>query len=271
MRYYEYPEYLGGDLKHWISFEGFAFNRGPGNGSPTVDIALYIPADALQTSYKSEYSATSLGQVAGRGLEALQKMSGGGSLPQMMAAQVKGMSSEGLKAGGAAFVASKISAEKRTMMEQVTGSVLSPYLVAAYKGPTDMREHKFTFKFNPHAVEESMVVTAIINEFKSAMLPSTGGGDNKTSPSGTFGYPDEFKITYYIDGDELPSNSNNPMFNIGRSVLKACDVNYATEGVPLFFEGTQFPVSAEMSLSFMELEVMTREKITGSKGIVGGH
>ena len=175
--------------------------------------------------------------------------------------------------------ASKISAEKRTMMEQVTGSVLSPYLVAAYKGPTDMREHKFTFKFNPHAVEESMVVTAIINEFKSAMLPSTGGGDNKTSPSGTFGYPDEFKITYYIDGDELPSNSNNPMFNIGRSVLKACDVNYATEGAPLFFEGTQFPVSAEMSLSFMELEVMTREKITGSLGqtrggksdIVGGH
>jgi len=48
-------------------------------------------------------------------------------------------------------------------------------------------------------------------------------------------------------------------------------VNYATESVPLFFEGTQFPVSAEMTLSFMELEVMTREKITGSKGIVGGN
>ena len=78
-------------------------------------------------------------------------------------------------------------------------------------------------------------------------------------------------IEDYIDGKELPSNSTNPMFNIGRSVLKACDVNYTTESVPLFFEGTQFPVSAEMALSFMELEVMTREKITGSKGIVGGH
>lgn len=270
-RYYEYPEYLGEGLKHWISFEGFAFNRGAGSGSPTIDICLYIPPDALQTSYKSEYSATSLGQVAGRGLEALGKGTGGAGLKDRMAAQVKGMSSEGMKSGGAAFVASKISAEKRTMMEQVTGSVLSPYLVAAYKGPTDMREHKFTFKFNPKNVDESRVVTAIINEFKSAMLPQTGGGDNKTSPSGTFGYPDEFKITYYIDGDLLPSNSNNPMFNIGRSVLKVCDVNYTTESVPLFFEGTQFPVSAEMSLSFMELEVMTREKITGSKGIVGGH
>ena len=61
------------------------------------------------------------------------------------------------------------------------------------------------------------------------------------------------------------------MFNIGRSVLKSCDVNYTTESVPLFFEGTQFPVSAEMSLGFMELEVLTRESITGEKGQVGGH
>ena len=268
-RYYEYPEYLGNDLKHWISFEGFAFSRGVGNGSPTVDIALYIPPDALQTSYKSEYSAVSLGQISGRVLEGLQKAGGGGvSMKGVIDATAAGLSSEGIAMG---IAKKKLGEKGQTIMEQMTGSVLSPYLVAAYKGPTDMREHKFTFKFIPKAVEESMVVTAIINEFKSAMLPSTGGGDNKTSPSGTFGYPDEFKITYYVNGKELPSNSNNPMFNIGRSVLKACDVNYATESVPLFFEGTQFPVSAEMSLSFMELEVMTREKITGAKNIVGGH
>jgi hypothetical protein len=272
--YYEYPTNLGrgdGQLNHWMSFQGFSFSRGPGTGNATVDIALYIPPDALQTSYKSEYSATSLGQIAGRGLKGLQEMGRGKNLPQMMAAQAKSMTSEGMVSGGAAFAASKISAEKRTMMEKVTGSVLSPYAVAAYKGPTDMREHKFTFKFNPHNSDESMLVTKIINAFKSAMLPSTGGGDNSTSPSGTFGYPDEWTITYYIDGDELPSNAFNPMFNIGRSVLKSCEVNYATESVPLFFEGTQFPVSAEMSLSFMELEVMTREKITGIGDFTGGH
>ena len=267
-RRYNYPEYLGEGLKHWISFEGFAFNRGAGSGSQTVDIALFIPPDALQTSYKSEYTTTSLGQLEGRALAAMQKLAGGASMASVSAAVIKSGSSE---AGALAFAKSKMGEGKRTIMEQVTGSVLSPYLVAAYKGPTDMREHKFTFKFNPKNVDESRVVTAIINEFKSAMLPQTGGGDNKTSPSGTFGYPDEFKITYYIDGDLLPSNSNNPMFNIGRSVLKVCDVNYTTESVPLFFEGTQFPVSAEMSLSFMELEVMTREKITGAKNIVGGH
>jgi hypothetical protein len=268
VKYYEYPEYLGEGLKHWISFEGFSFNRGTNSGSPTLDICLYIPPDALQTSYKSEYSSVSMGQIGGRALASFQKLGGGTGLKSVVAAQAAGLKSEGV---AMAALKSKAGEKGTTIMEQMTGSVLSPYLVAAYKGPTDMREHKFTFKFNPHNVDESMVVTKIINEFKSAMLPSTTGGHTRTSPSGTFGYPDEFKISYYVNGKELPANSFNPMFNVGRSVLKACDVNYATEGVPLFFEGTQFPVSAEMSLSFMELEVLTREKITGAKGVVGGH
>tara|TARA_B100001079_G_scaffold81403_1_gene69889 strand:- start:67 stop:831 length:765 start_codon:yes stop_codon:yes gene_type:complete len=254
-----------------MSFEGFAFSRGMGSGAPTVDIALYIPPDALQTSYKSDYSAVEMGQIGGRALESAQKLAGQGtgtSYKQIIADQLKSVGSE----AGILMLARKKAGEKgTTIMEQTTGAVLSPYLVAAYKGPTDMREHKFTFKFNPHNSDESMLVTKIINAFKSAMLPSTGGGDNSTSPSGTFGYPDEWTITYYINGEELPSNAFNPMFNIGRSVLKSCEVNYATESVPLFFEGTQFPVSAEMSLSFMELEVMTREKITGIGDFTGGH
>ena len=272
--YYEYPTNLGtgdGQLNHWMSFQGFSFSRGPGTGNATVDIALYIPPDALQTSYKSDYSAVEMGQIGGRALESAQKLAGQGqgtSYKQIIADQLKSVGSE----AGILMLARKKAGEKgTTIMEQTTGAVLSPYLVAAYKGPTDMREHKFTFKFNPHNSDESMLITKIINAFKSAMLPSTGGGDNSTSPSGTFGYPDEWIITYYIDGDELPSNAFNPMFNIGRSVLTSCEVNYATESVPLFFEGTQFPVSAEMSLSFMELEVMTREKITGIGDFTGGH
>ena len=278
--YYEYPSHIGGGLTHWINFDAYAFNRGLSTGDHTVDIALYIPADALQTSYKSDYTTVDMGQIGGRALIAAQKLAGQGtgtSVGDIIKAQTKSLVSE---AGIMAMARKKAGEKGMTIMEQPTGSVLSPYLVAAYKGPSDMREHKFTFKFNPKKFEESAAATAIIQEFKKAMLPSTGGGDNSTSPSGTFGYPDEWIITYYINGKPLPDNHNNPMFNIGRSVLKGCDVNYATEGVPLCFEGTQMPVSAEMSLSFMELEVMTREKVTGSLGkhrggkaggVVGGH
>ena len=258
--YHEYPHYLGGDLLHWISFEAFEFSRGSGSGSPTLDIALYIPSDALQTSYKSEYTAASLGQVGGRALEALQKSGRTmGGMEGILAAQAKALASEGVET---AVLSGTLGGETgKTILQQAKGHVVNPYIVAAYKGPSDMREHKFTFKFNPKNADESKTCVHLINAFKQAMLPSHSGGNEKSSPAGLFSYPDEFEITYYINGEALPTTASNPMFNIGRSVLTACDMNYNTEGIPLFFEGTQYPVSMEMALSFMEIEVMHRQKI----------
>ena len=258
--YYEYPHYLGGDLLHWLSFESFEFSRGTGNGNQRLDIALYIPADALQTSYKSEYSAASLGQIGGRALESLQKSGGSAwAMKKMLGAQAKAAMSEGVDS---ALLSGALGGETgKTILSQARGKVVNPYIVAAYKGPSDMREHKFTFKFNPKDAAESQTCVHLINAFKQAMLPSHSGGNEKSSPAGLFSYPDEFKITYYINGEPLPSTASNPMFNIGRSVLTACDMNYNTEGIPLFFEGTQYPVSMEMALSFMEIEVMHRQKI----------
>ena len=54
------------------------------------------------------------------------------------------------------------------------------------------------------------------------------------------------------------------MFNIGKSVLTSCDLDFSTESTALFFDQTQYPVSIAMKLSFMELEVLHRGKI--SKG-----
>ena len=76
-----------------------------------------------------------------------------------------------------------------------------------------------------------------------------------------FGYPDEFEISYTINGAKLPKSEKNPMFNIGRSVLTQCDLDFATESVPLFFTDTQYPASISMKLTFMEIEVMYRDKI----------
>ncbi len=93
------------------------------------------------------------------------------------------------------------------------------------------------------------------------MLPSHAGGDSQTAPSMMFGYPDQFTIDFYINGDKLPKNGSNPMFNVGRSVLTGCGLSFDTENVPLFFDGTQYPVSISMKLSFLEIDVMYREKI----------
>ena len=276
MTYLEYPSNLGklpaggNDLDQWISFEAFDFK----SQKPTLAIALYIPGDALNTSYKSEYESVALGGLGAGVDKAVKALSN-------PAAAASGMSIQKLKdvmnslSSAATSEAGKIFALKaatkanvmiegtKTIMERQQGAVLNPYIVAAYKGPSDMRTHEFTFQMLPQDVDQSKTCVKIVNTFKKAMLPSHAGGDSKPSPSMLFGYPDTFTIEYYINGEKLPASGSNPMFNIGKSVLLGCDLDFTTESVPLFFDGTQFPVSISMKLSFMELEVMYRERIDG--------
>jgi len=273
--YLEYPSTIGaqGMGDNWISFKAFDFKS---KNDMTLDIALYIPADGLKTGYKSSYESASLGAIGGvadKAAEVFQskttegvhgKAGGLEGLKTLMAAQAKATSSEmgtvALLTGAKAIPATLGFGDTKTLMERTKGAVLNPYMVAAYKGPTDMREHKFSFKMMPQSAAESKTCVSIVNSFKRAMLPSHSGGENSTAPSMLFGYPDEFTIDYYVDGKPLKGNPVT-MFNVGRSVLTACDLDYTTQDVPLFFDGTQYPVSIGMNLSFQEIGVMYREKI----------
>ena len=252
--YLEYPPSIGQSLKHWVTFEAFDFR----DHKQTLGIDLYIPPDALSTSYKSDYEAAALGQVLGMATEQLK--ASGGSLDTL----TKNMAANAAAKGNVIvdLVAATASpANIKTALGVVKGQVANPYIVAAYKGPTQMREHKFSFKMMPEDASTSRKCVEIATAFKEAMLPAHVGGDNTTAPSGLFGYPDEFEISFTVNGTELPKNGTNPMFNIGRSVLTNCELSYTTQDTVLFFEGTQFPVTISMSLTFMEIEIMYRSKI----------
>ena len=258
-KYLQYPPSVGESLRHWVSFQAFDFR----SHNETLNIALYIPADALTTSYKSDYEAETLGQIQGRAVEAYRE--GGGNVEDIAkASEAKGAAAKSVVTDLTMLLATP---EKyRKAMEVTKGMVANPYIVAAYKGPTQMREHAFSFKMMPEDVGESRKCVQIAAAFKEAMLPAHAGGDNQTSPTGLFGYPDEFEISFTVNGERLPKNKNNPMFNIGRSVLTNCELSYTTQDTVLFFEGTQFPVTINMKLTFMEIEVMHRSKIT-NKGL----
>ena len=255
----EYPPSLGQSLKHWVTFEGYDFR----SGGQTLGIDMYIPPDALATSYKSDYDSAALGQVLGMATEQLK--ASGGSLDTL----TKNMAANASAKGNVIvdLVAATASPENiKTALGVVKGQVANPYIVAAYKGPTQLREHKFSFKMMPEDQATSAKCVEIATEFKEAMLPAHVGGDNQTSPTGLFGYPDEFEISFTVNGTRLPKDASNPMFNIGRSVLTNCELSYTTQDTVLFFEGTQFPVTINMNLSFMEIEVMHRSKVT-KKGL----
>ena len=268
----EYPSTIGkgsSDIDNYMMFEAFDFKKPT---KQTLNIALYIPGGALNTSYKSEYESVALGGLgtaAGDVANVVEKglnSDAGFSLSDfasVVAAQATAVQSEGMKVGmlKAGERANVVQEGAKTIMERTTGAVLNPFLTAAYKGPSDMRTHDYVFQMLPQNKDESKSCMKIANTFKKAMLPSHAGGDSKTAPSMLFGYPDTFTITFYIGGEKLPDGPENPMFNIGRSVLTSCEMNYDTENVPLFFDGTQYPVSIAMKLSFMEIDVMYREKV----------
>ena len=257
--YLEYPPSIGQSLKHWVTFQAFDFR----SHNETLNIALYIPPDALSTSYKSDYEAAALGQGLGRMVEGIKES--GGSLSKLKATQAAKATASGNMITDIMLQATT-PANIKTALQATRGVVANPYIVAAYKGPTQMREHKFSFKMMPEDVGESSKCIKIASAFKEAMLPAHAGGDNSTAPSGMFGYPDEFEINFTVNGNTLPKTKSNPMFNIGRSVLTSCDLSYTTQDTVLFFEGTQYPVTINMALSFMEIEVMHRSKIT-NKGL----
>ena len=279
--YLEYPSTIGarGMGNNWIAFQAFDFKA---KQTLTLHIALYIPSDALSTTYKSSYESASLGAVGGvadKAAEVFQRktieekprqagrLGGTEGLKELMKAQASATGSEAamvaMLTGAKMIPAAANLGDTKTLMERTTGAVINPYMVAAYKGPTDMRTHDFTFKMMPQSVAESKTCGKIVHAFKKAMLPSHSGGENKTAPSMLFGYPDEFTIEYFVNGEKLKHSETNPnpMFNVGRSVLTACDLNYTTQDVPLFFDDSQYPVSISMKLSFQEIGVMYREKV----------
>jgi hypothetical protein len=253
-----WPPGLGNDdLQHWIEFKATKFNT----ATEMFACALFIPPDAMTTSYKSEYESTAMGEA---GLRFLQP--GGtasGKEPTFWSA-----TTDALSAAAASFTnfekvaanlvgAASDGAQKAMLMKQ--GKVLNPFIISTYKGPTDMRDHTFTFKMMPKNPTDSRNITKIVNAFKNSMLPGHDDGASENAPLGMFTYPDEFVIEYYINGTKLPDDNSNPLFRIGKSVLTQCELDYTTQDTTLFFEGTQNPVTVEMKLAFTEINVLYRE------------
>jgi len=267
----QFPSTLDND--HYMIFSVIETDRKDRSVAPTTtvtrNIILPIPAN-LGVSYGADYENAELGAFGAAITGGLDTAGAGNDVANLLKQKFQGLKSE-LKGGegdslkeaagiGAAVAATAIGASAGgavgALAAGITGGAaaqaigkkeglaLNPHMAVLFKG-VGFREHSFTYKFVARNSEESEQIKKIINTFKFHMHPDYFAGNI------SFSYPDEFQINF---ADAISSN----LYSIGKSVLKGLDVNYNSQGMPLFFEDTGAPVSIEVTLNFQEIKIITK-------------
>ena len=139
------------------------------------------------------------------------------------------------------------------LMGKGMGLAINNHAEQFYGGP-GFREFTYSFKFWPRNSDEADKIQKIIMMFKYHMHP---GRDMKAWHRGRmFNYPSEFEIHYLHR-----TGVNTSLNKVSRCALKKCDVQYTpdTGNFKTFEDHT--PVAYTMSLTFTELEYMTKDKI----------
>jgi len=226
-------------------------------------IALYMPPN-LKTTYNAGYRDSELG-LAG---EAAKRFGFGpgataGDILDRMGEQGTGFLNDliierGVK-GGALALGDLLGAGDATgTLRLLTQKAINPHLEAIFD-KVDFRTFNYTFRFTPRNKKEVLTVDNIIKLFKFHMLPERDGYEEGRYLI----YPSEFEIHFMYKGVE-----NTWLPFISNCVLTSVDVNYGPDGQYQTFEPMPTPdgdappvVTTEMTLSFKEVEIMTKERI----------
>jgi len=218
-------------------------------------IALYMPP-AVSVSYGANYTETDIGVFAGIAQGAIQAFkdtgtSGGNRETQIRSAidAAADLTKEGLAQafiktmGATAPGAAAIIAINR-------GKIITPQMELMFSG-IGRRDFSYEFTFVPKSKQEAERIEDIVKSFKIHMhadFTGTEGGMREMD------IPDFFNIKYMYKGNE-----NTHLNRISTCVLTKMDVNYGADRFVAYEDGV--PQTTKISLSFAELEIITRDAI----------
>jgi hypothetical protein len=262
---------------HYIEFtakktegraEGFASEIfGPGaKGNTVLGGSIYLPMPSqLSTDYNPDYSTPDLGPGAGMLLKPADQAIYGNDSMGMKSAS--GLSLAGL--GGA--VAGGIAAKTVSNIERVAGLVgggagaagallkvaggvaLNQHKIVLFTG-VNFREHQFSWKLSPKNRKESDDIRKIIDMFAYYSHPEYIAGGL------FFKYPEFFEIKF-----------RHPEYlcKLQPSVCKDIKVNYHGQGYAAYIRdanggGIPAPAEIELSLTFLETEIVTKQSLNGA-------
>ena len=236
---YSYPLNLNtsesrGNGDHRITFTALQqrFGATTNGVRPGDMVAMYLPPDALKTSYSQSYGDVEMGglgqailgsNVNNDQLETSLRQGMQGNIGAAM--QTLGEAGKGtpIAAALSTAVAKEISSAAGQRfgsavqaLERKVGKIRNPHKAIIYQGPGGFRTFSFTFVMMPKSKKEAEEINKIVHFFKYHMHPgvntnigAAGGGapggaagltagarrnQVNTSSSLTLSYPEEFKI-----------------------------------------------------------------------------
>ena len=218
----------------------------------TRSICMYMPAQ-LSQSQDMQYEEAEIGALA-------RMIEGFGS-----AFQKTGSFEETFESNRGAITEQTEQLLKQTLdtvapgakaaAEITAGKVFSNRLETVFKG-LGKREFQFQFTMMPKSENEANIAKNIVETFRFFSAPSFEGPPDS---SRVFVVPATFDIEYRLNS----GIQNSYMNRISTCVLKNLSVTYGGEKVAFFrpnAEGAP-PVQTSISLTFQELELITRERI----------
>ena len=277
-RTFTYPKDTNPVLPHYITFTAkrsytsTTSTRGQDNGS----VVLYMPPDALKTSYSQSIGDVEMGgfislagaNMAGVGSNlAAGDLGGAAKAFNVIKGNIKGAEkmdilADSLKAAAGGALKRFAGTQGGQAISKATGQILNPHKAVVYQGPGGFRTFSFTFQLVPKSADEAKEIFNIVKFFKKRMHPGTGtgAGINEVS-SVTLTYPDEFEIQYFVNNKPADgTDPTKPLFKIHKCFMESFAVDYTTSSLVSFLDDAQ-PLTTTISMGFKETQLLTQKDI----------
>ena len=298
-----YPAGVGvnAEYPHSIEFTARKRNLSSSNQRASTSlgsVVLYLPADALKTSYSQTFGDADLGAI-GAATASIDETAAAGVVNQIdktlrnvgagrtdsAIASLSGALAEfkrgagGVSVGNALAQATVNEALNRPGVGPIkdalfrkAGRIINPHKAVIYQGPGGFRIFNYSFVMSPESQAEAETIAKIVHYFKYYMhpgIPSSDPSRANINSSVTLSYPEEFKITARVKNvsdagttGEPMSARVKPLFKIDHCFLESLSVDYSTSGGPVFIvDGITAPATTSLTLQFKETVLMTKEKI----------
>ena len=249
------------------TYNGINVKRAPTKRLKTA-ISMYMPPD-ISTSYSAGYSDATIGLFTEQAQQIISDIgaginASGSERDKHLQAGFTKISNEVFGGGVEAMLTQMLLStadqipglgSSKAVFGMRAGKVFSPRMEVAFQG-LEKRKFSYTFKMTPRSAKEAEEIRAIIFAFKHNMLPEI---DNDFTAGRRMIVPNTFDISYMYNGSE-----NEFLHKISTCVLENMDVKYGgASGSYETFTGSDGGapvVETTISLSFKELETITRER-----------